>query len=175
MIEIKKYTGEYIVMKKIAVLLTTFAISMPTLAERFYAGTSFERSDYDFPSFSKTNGFSLRAGYEFNEHISVEGSYLKGGESDGGPGWQIEGDVSQAAVKLSTDLSSPVYGYLKIGIGLWDLEADKTNTGQGTESQDGSDLIYGAGLGWNFNGFLQEFAGYPMDFSRSWLDVQWFS
>ena len=44
-----------------------------------------------------------------------------------------------------------MFGYLKLGYSSWDVELDMTNTGSGKDSVDGNDLLFGAGIGWNFN------------------------
>ena len=130
------------------------ALSMPVLADNIYAGAGIGRSDYDSPDFGDPTGFNVRAGYQWNKNIGLEGAYVNGGpadDNDGNDSWYIEGDVIQAVVKFSANIEAPVYGYMKVGIGFWDFELDATNTGGGKESEDGSDLIYGAGIGWNFN------------------------
>ena len=139
---------------KIIMFFSTLALSAPAVAGQMYAGGSLGSSDYDIERFGKATGFSIRGGYQFTDYFAAEGGYTYGGEADDNDGddsWYIKGGALQAAIKASTNISAPVYGYGKLGFGIWEFELDASSTGNGRETVDGTDLLYGVGVGWNFN------------------------
>lgn len=141
-------------MKKTLTALALLSLGVTAHAEGLYGGVSYGQTDYDAPGFSDGSGFGFKVGYQINDNFAVEGGYLDGGEGDDNDGpdsWYVDGDAIQLAVRASTNINDPVYGYLKLGYAAWDLEIDASNTGDGRESFDGNDLLYGAGVGWNFN------------------------
>lgn len=141
-------------MKKLIATLIFGSFAVTAHAEGLYGGLSYGQTDYDSPGFSDGSGFGFKLGYQINENFAIEGGYLDGGEgddNDGADSWYLDGDAVQLALKASTNINEPVFGYLKLGYASWDLELDASNTGGGRDSIDGNDLLYGAGVGWNFN------------------------
>ena len=141
-------------MRQLLVALIFGSLATAVHAEGMYGGVSYGQTDYDSEGYSDGSGFGLRLGYQINDNFAVEGSYLDGGEgddNDGSASWYLDGDAVQLAVRASTNVAEPVFGYLKLGYSSWDVELDMTNTGSGKDSVDGNDLLFGAGIGWNFN------------------------
>ena len=145
------------------VLLLTM-VSAKVLAEG-YVGISYGQTDFDISvlDFDKGNGIGLRAGYQINNYTAIEGSYIDSGkadDNDGSASWYLEGETLQIGARVSTDISNPFQAYIKAGYAFWDFDLDQTNTGQGTESDDGNDLFYGIGLAYsagNAHRFFLEF------------------
>ena len=151
------------------IFLMGLALSVPALGNGIYGGVSAGITDYNEETFGDGNGMGIRGGYQINDNVAVEVSYFDGGkadDNDGNDSWYIDGEAFQAAVKLSTDIggrssrSLPVHGYLKLGVSSWDYTLDARNTGNGTESVDGTDIFYGVGVGWDFSRTARAFLEY---------------
>ena len=153
--KVAKTIGEAVLLKNFFFLSLMVVLCDPIFAEnKGYWGGSLGSTDYDSVGFDNATGFQIRGGYQINEHLAVEGGYLYGGETDDDDGrysWIIKGGAIQAALKLSTNISESVFGYVKGGMAIWNFEQDRSATTQGIDDENGSDLFYGIGFGWNFN------------------------
>ncbi len=131
-------------------ILFLTVISSRVLADA-YVGVSFGQTDFE-GDWDEGTGIGVRAGYEFNNFISIEGSYIDAGKADDDDGsatWYLDGESFQIGARVSTDTSNPFQAYIKAGYAFWDFDLDATNTGQGTDSEDGSDLFYGIGVAYS--------------------------
>lgn len=113
--------------------------------------------------FDDSTGYRLTVGYNVNPNVAVEGSYTDAGEFDadddvlallsfvGGipvEDASIEVDGIEFAVVGKAPLSDTVSAYAKLGIFMWDADFnfDFGALGSGSDSDDGSDPFYGAGV-----------------------------
>jgi OOP family OmpA-OmpF porin len=90
-------------------------------------------------------------GYKFTPNFAVEGAWIDLGEiSASGGGATITGEVDGlqlAAVGMFP--INPQFGVFgKVGVYMWD--ATVSAPGFGSVSDDGSDIMFGAGVNWNF-------------------------
>jgi OOP family OmpA-OmpF porin len=91
-------------------------------------------------------GFKFFGGYEMNQNIAIEGSYMDYGELDASDGsTSVNADVTALAlsVKGMIPLNENFSIFAKLGAAFW--EADASATGFGSIDEDGTDLIYGLG------------------------------
>jgi OOP family OmpA-OmpF porin len=134
-----------------------------------FVGGSFGKSDIDeeittglIDSGSvdgKDSGFKIFGGYMFNRHFGVEAAYVDLGEVSysgtfgGAP--VTGGKVEVSGFNISALGSFPVTEQFsvfgKIGLFLWDAEANDTTGGVPfSASEDGTDVSFGVGVGWQF-------------------------
>ena len=134
-----------------------------------FVGGSFGKSDIDeeittglIDSGSvdgKDSGFKIFGGYMFNRHFGVEAAYVDLGEVSysgtfgGAP--VTGGKVEVSGFNISALGSFPVTEQFsvfgKIGLFLWDAEASDTTGGLPfSASEDGTDVSFGVGVGWQF-------------------------
>ena len=134
-----------------------------------FVGGSFGKSDIDeeittglIDSGSvdgKDSGFKIFGGYMFNRHFGVEAAYVDLGEVSysgtfgGAP--VTGGTVEVSGFNISALGSFPVTEQFsvfgKIGLFLWDAEANDTTGGLPfSASEDGTDVSFGVGVGWQF-------------------------
>jgi OOP family OmpA-OmpF porin len=130
-----------------------------------YVGASFGQADSDASAGDIGSGFSgtiddtdtgWRAliGYQFNPNIAIEGAYVDLGDNSASgtlngaslsgkgsfDGWQVAG-----VGRVPLGNRAGVFG--KVGMYLWDLSASGGTGGVTSSfSDDGSDLMFGAGL-----------------------------
>lgn len=112
----------------------------------------------------KDSGYSVQAGYKFNDYVAVEGGYLDLGEpkfdaqSDGsGESW-VAGDVSTLmeadgwllSVVGSWPLSERISLFGRLGIYFWDTTETFTENGFETvDKNSGEDAYFGGGVDWD--------------------------
>ena len=134
-----------------------------------FVGGSFGKSDIDeeittglIDSGSvdgKDSGFKIFGGYMFNRHFGVEGAYVDLGEVSysgtfgGAP--VTGGTVEVSGFNISALGSFPVTEQFsvfgKIGMFIWDAEANDTTGGLPfSGSEDGTDVSFGVGVGYQF-------------------------
>lgn len=126
-------------------------------------------------------GYSIGIGYEFNKYLSFEAGYLDLGETSIGSSaassgtlygkpYTFTGTLTATAETdgyyigpiVSLPFSDKCEAYAKIGVYVWDLDADATATGtltydsvvyagsvQASASDDGTDLYYGLGTSYD--------------------------
>ena len=107
----------------------------------------------------KDNAFKIFGGYMFNRHFGIEGAYVDLGEvsytcnsrdtmATGGR-LDITGINSAPLGAVAVYEQFSVFG--KIGLFLWDAEANDTTGGAAfSAKEDGTDLSFGVGVGYNF-------------------------
>ena len=152
-------------MKSLITLLSALAllVSFGTSHAQGYFGASFGQSSVDEDGFDDSNGYRITVGYNVNPNVAVEGSYTNAGEFDveddflavleiiaGVPleGASVEVDGLEFAVVGKAPLSETVSLFGKIGIFMWDADftIDSVSFGSVSDSDDGSDPFYGAGI-----------------------------
>jgi OOP family OmpA-OmpF porin len=107
----------------------------------------------------KDTAFKIFGGYMFNRHFGVEAAYVNFGEATysgdffGAPvtGGKIEIDGFNLSAIGSLPITEQFSIFGKAGLFLWDAEASDTTAGLPFSAKDdGSDLSFGIGLGYNF-------------------------
>jgi hypothetical protein len=110
-----------------------------------YVGAGVGSSDLAVDGFSGNDfAYKVFAGFDFNPYIGVEGGYLNGG-SPSDRGFDIEVDGWDLAVLGKWPVSDQFEIFARLGYVWWDAEAD------GFGSDSGEDLMYGLGVGFDFN------------------------
>jgi len=163
-----------------AALACALLLVTPAAAGTFYVGAELgesstdavDESAIDDGSFGSINvddsdsSWKAFVGYRFLKFVAVEvaavdlGQFEVSGTSSGG-GVFPAGNVSATAAADGYTVSA--LGVLPVGPGfkvfaragyfIWDVDFDLTSSGVGTtvnDSQDGEDLVYGAGLAYKF-------------------------
>ena len=134
-----------------------------------FVGGSFGKSDIDseitdglITSGSvdgKDTGFKVFGGYMFNRHFGVEGAYVNLGEVSysgdffGLPvtGGKVEVSGFNVAALGSYPITEQFSVFGKIGLFIWEVEASDTTGGVPfSAKEDGTDISFGVGLGYNF-------------------------
>ena len=101
-------------------------------------------------------GLKLFGGYKFNPNFAVEGAWIDLGEisaSDGVVTVTEEVDGFQLAAVGIIPIN-PQFGIFgKVGVYMWDVSATASAPGFGSASasDDGTDIMFGAGANWNFS------------------------
>lgn len=98
------------------------------------------------------NTMSLFVGMDLNETFVIEGFYTNLGKSKFTDGTTIKATTMGIAVKAGADLTEDFRGFIKVGYHSWKSEAD-TN-------EDGTDVLYGAGLEYSLSETTAILAGY---------------
>ena len=152
-------------MKKILTLLAafTFLAAFTTSHASGYIGVSFGSTSPDEEGFDDSNGYKLTAGYNANEYVSIEASLTNLGEFDADddvvaalnfiPGFAIEGasvevDGIEFGLVGHAPLSETISIFGRAGIFIWEAEytIDTVSFGSDSDTDDGSDAFFGAGL-----------------------------
>jgi OOP family OmpA-OmpF porin len=107
----------------------------------------------------KDTGWKLFGGYMFNQHFGVEGAYVDlgevsySGDFNGSPvtGGNVEVSGFNIAAIGSYPINEQFSVFGKIGLFLWDAEASDTTGGAPfSAKEDGTDISFGLGVGYNF-------------------------
>jgi hypothetical protein len=98
-------------------------------------------------------GFKAIAGFRLTKLFAIEANYVDlGTASDTIQGVNVDVDTKGIDAFGMLFLPIPVVDlFLKAGVISWDLDADVS--GIGSVSDDGTDLAYGVGAGFNFGNF----------------------
>lgn len=147
----------------VAVLVAaSCALAAPAGAQStgFYAGGSVGRSTVDLCDDlnglgltgcdDSDTGFKLFGGYEINRNFAVELGFVDLGEiSATGPGGTATAETDGFQVAAVGMLPiNPQFGIFgKLGAYMWDLSASGPG---GSLSDDGTDIMFGAGVSWRF-------------------------
>jgi OOP family OmpA-OmpF porin len=136
----------------------------------FYVGAGVGTTKVSDNSFDGTGiddsdtGFKIFGGYDFNQNIAVEVSYLDLGEasaSDAGDSLSVGVTALTAAAVGRLPLSDMFALYGKLGYASYDVKVhvNIAGFGSGSGSDSNSDLFYGVGgalsFGGNFEGRLE--------------------
>ena len=167
-------------MKKIIIAMFALALftSQSLKAEGFYIGLDYLNTKIDTGVTNisssldeKDTGYSLYAGMPINENLDVEISYQDFGEASlsgvSGNQFTVGGTTYEfnqtATLKASADsygiaakpkykINENVTVYGKLGLHSWDSTFTVSGTTvAGSQSADGTDIFYGAGIQANFN------------------------
>ena len=170
-------------MKKIVIAFFALALftSQSLKAEGFYIGLDYLNTKIDTGVTNisssldeKDTGYSLYAGMPINENLDVEISYQDFGEASlsgvSGNQFTVGGTTYEfnqtATLKASADsygiaakpkykINENVTVYGKLGLHSWDTTFTVSGTTvAGSESADGTDIFYGAGIQANFNNLV---------------------
>jgi OOP family OmpA-OmpF porin len=107
----------------------------------------------------KDTAFKVFGGYMFNRHFGVEGAYVNLGEVSysgdffGSPvtGGKVEVTGFNVAALGSYPVTEQFSVFGKIGLFIWEAEAsDVTGGVPFSEKDDGTDISFGLGVGYNF-------------------------
>ncbi len=123
-------------------------ISSPSFAEGLYLDLGFGNAEAEVDDLEGDDSyFKITIGGHFgdNENISVEGGFMDLGEAEDGP-FSVSADGLFGAIKGSTEIGNGTTLYGRIGLFMWDGEA--CVSGFGCADDDGTDLFFGGGLGW---------------------------
>lgn len=154
-----------------AVAMALGLISMPALAaddQGFYAGAGAGQLSVDFSgdidgtSFSFDDGdtaFRIFGGWQFNENFGLEAGYVDGGsasETFNIEGTDVDVDIDVTGIDLMLRGVLPVgesfFAFAQAGVIFWDADFKASALGVSeSDSDSGEDLIYGAGIGFNFS------------------------
>jgi len=103
----------------------------------------------------KDTGWKLFGGYKFTPNFAVEGAWIDLGEVSASDGFvTVTGEVDGfqiAAVGIFP--INPQFGIFgKVGAYMWDVSATASAPGfaSASASDDGTDIMFGAGVSWNF-------------------------
>jgi len=161
-------------MKKLLVTALTMASLMPlcaaaqadahsseTTASNMYVGIDVGKGKHDIKFNSaataathkdSVNTMSLFVGMDLNETFAIEGFYKNLGKSKFIDGTTLTGKSMGIAVNAGTDLTEDFRGFLRVGYGSW-----KTKS---TTNDDGTDILYGAGVEYKLTETTAIVAGY---------------
>lgn len=141
-----------------AALAATSAPASAQATGPYYAGASFGTTSIDVCGSlgglgltscdDEDSGFKIFGGYNFNQNLAVELGWVDLGEITAtGPGGtaKVGIDGFQAAAVGSVPFSPQFRGFGKVGLYMWDISA--TGPG-GSLSDDGTDVMFGLGVGW---------------------------
>ena len=107
----------------------------------------------------KDTAWKIFGGYMFNRHFGIEGAYVDLGEVSysgsflGAPvtGGKLEVTGFNVAAIGSYPVTEEFSVFGKIGLFIWDAEANDTTGGVPfSGKEDGSDLSFGVGIGYQF-------------------------
>jgi OOP family OmpA-OmpF porin len=146
-------------------------ISMPAFAaddQGFYAGAGAGQLSVDFSGdidgtlFSFDDGdtaFRIFGGWQFNENFGLEAGYVDGGsasETFNIEGTDVDVDIDVTGIDLMLRGVLPVgesfFAFAQAGVIFWDADFQASALGVSeSDSDSGEDLIYGAGIGFNFS------------------------
>ena len=152
-------------MKSLFTLLSALVlmVSFGSSHAQGYFGATFGQSSPDEDGFDDSTGYRLTVGYNVNPNIAFEGSYTYAGEFDADDDLlaelsfiagttvedaSVEIDGFELALVGKAPLTDTVSAYGKFGIFMWDADFDFDIgvLGSFSESDDGSDPFYGAGV-----------------------------
>ncbi|HEY5759499.1 MAG TPA: outer membrane beta-barrel protein [Steroidobacter sp.] len=164
-------------MKQLATGMTLALMCLPAIAEPmvgFYSGAaagqvSLKDNIYGVSIKETGTGFSIFAGYRFNEYGTLEIAYLDGTGDDTVSGVRIETDANaiQGSALVQIPISVRFEGFVRVGFIMWDAEHSATN-GQifVTQENDGTDAMLGIGAAFHVTpkfGLRAEYAGAELD------------
>ncbi len=146
--------------KIVVIILSLFATaSASAAAPRYYWGISYINAETEFMGETdEDSGFEARFGYVLNEYFSLEAGYLDLGtmelpsSQDGGGSFETDG------YGISVLGTYPINNFNlvgKIGNLWWESEGLLGSiAGPVSYSNDGADLIYGVGLSYGINDYI---------------------
>jgi len=137
------------------------AHSSETTASDMYIGATFGKGEHNIKNLTAAQAaafdgdvttMSLFVGKDLNETFAIEGFYSNLGKSEFTDGTTIKATTMGIAVKAGTDLTEDLRGFVKVGYHSW-----KTKS---ATNDDGTDVLYGAGLEYKLSETTAILAGY---------------
>jgi OOP family OmpA-OmpF porin len=138
-------------------------------AQQFFIGGSIGQSDVDDEITTglidsgtvdgKDTAWKIFGGYMFNRHFGIEAAYINAGEvSYSGTfsgfavtGGKVELTAFNVAVLGNLPINEQFSVFGKVGLFSWEAEASDTTGGiPFSGSDDGTDISFGVGVGYNF-------------------------
>lgn len=154
-------------MKKLVLIPLLAALSMPAFASGLYAVGSIGQASYasgpsipyalrggaEVAKSGKSTGYKLQLGYQFNEHLAVEGGYVNLGSASSSANNQQLGASLNSSMK-SQGMNAVAVGILPIGerfslfgkAGLIYASSDTTNSGQVNGGRAVSTALHKSGM-----------------------------
>jgi OmpA-OmpF porin, OOP family len=116
------------------------------------AGTSTARR-------SPSTAFRIFGGWQFNENFGLEAGYVDGGsasETFNIEGTDVDVDIDVTGIDLMLrgvlPMGESFFAFAQAGVIFWDADFKASALGVSeSDSDSGEDLIYGAGIGFNFS------------------------
>jgi len=119
--------------------------SVTSFAAQPYLIGQIGKSEFDVDAGDDSDTyFSVGVGFDVNKNFAFEGSYKDYGGIDG-RGWSADATSFSAAAVGKLPLNASVELLGKIGLDLWEVDADPG------DDDDGFDLFLGFGAGFNVN------------------------
>lgn len=137
-------------LRKSILVLSIGLAAMGAHAQQMYVGASVGQVNHDDGGgldVDNASGFSLLAGYQVSPNLALEAAYVDFGSADVegfGETGEVEADTFSLSARLIAPLSEKASVYARFGMHKWDGEV--TVDGFGSISDDGSDMLYGAGF-----------------------------
>lgn len=153
-----------------AALALSGALAATQVSAQAFVGGSLGQSDFDDEVTNglidanrqvdgKDTAWKIFGGYMFNRHFGLEGAYVNLGEVSysgsflGAPvtGGKLEVTGFNVAAIGSYPVTEEFSVFGKIGLFIWDAEANDTTGGVPfSGKEDGTDLSFGVGIGYQF-------------------------
>ena len=108
-------------------------------------------------------GFKVLGGWMFNPYLGAELEYIDGGTAEDG-GAEIDISGFNASLRGAYPIGEQFSLYAKLGLMFWDADIDLGEFGSG--SDDGEDLSWGVGAGFDFTdtlGVTVEYQGFEIE------------
>ena len=108
-------------------------------------------------------GFKVFGGWMFNPYIGAEIEYIDGGTAEDG-GAEIDTSGFNASLRGAYPVSEQFSVFAKVGMLFWDADVDLGEFGSG--SDDGEDVSWGIGAGFDFAdnlGMTVEYQGFEIE------------
>ena len=145
---------------KFAAIAALGALSLAAIAPQaaaadngFYLGAGITKSEFDVGSASDSlddNSYKIIAGFRPFNWLAVEGNFIDlGGESDGF-GTSLDAQAFTVSGLLIANFAI-IDLYARVGMANWKLKASLS--GFGSDSENGWEPTYGAGIGAHFGSF----------------------
>jgi opacity protein-like surface antigen len=137
------------------------AHSSEKTASDMYIGATFGKGKHNIKSLTAAEAaafdedvttMSLFVGRDLNETFAIEGFYTNLGKSKFTTGTTIKATTMGIAVKAGTDLTEDLRGFVKVGYHSWESRS--------ATNDDGTDVLYGAGLEYKLSDTTAILAGY---------------
>lgn len=129
---------------------TLLAASASSFAVQPYVIGQIGQSDFDVAGDDSDTYFSIGVGFDVSKHLAFEVSYKDYGEAGDDNGrwnddWDLEASSFSGAVVGKLPVGSSIELLGKVGLDIWEVDADNGY------DDDGTDLYLGFGAAFNIN------------------------
>lgn len=125
---------------------SSWASSSSTSDAQAYVGVAYGKVSHNYTGFEEPNSIELLLGFEVNENLAIEGSYLN--PEDAGDNLPPEWTISLSGFTLGAvgkhQATPELELQVKAGLFFWDFEVNQDGFGS-IYKNDGTDLFYGLG------------------------------